>query len=176
MRGYFGIGAEGISKAMNLGSLWRTAHAFEASFLFTVAAACPTDRVARADTSQAWREVPLYPFADIDAFALPRGCQLVGVEIADEAVDLPSFRHPRCAAYVLGPERSSLSPAMRQRCVHLVRIPTRFAINLAIAGSLVMYDRMISLGRFPRRAEWPGGPAVPVPPAVFGKPRFRHQR
>ena len=31
-RGYFGIGAEGISKPMNLGALMRTAHAFGASF------------------------------------------------------------------------------------------------------------------------------------------------
>ena len=36
MKGYFGIGVEGISKAMNLGSLLRTAHAFGASFAFAV--------------------------------------------------------------------------------------------------------------------------------------------
>src|SRR3546814_8737917 len=34
MRGYFAIGAEGISKPMNLGSLMRSAHAFGASFFF----------------------------------------------------------------------------------------------------------------------------------------------
>jgi len=38
MRGYFGIGVEGISKSMNAGALFRTAHAFRASFMFTVAA------------------------------------------------------------------------------------------------------------------------------------------
>ena len=38
MRGYFAIGVEGISKAMNVGSLFRTAHAFGAGFVFTVAA------------------------------------------------------------------------------------------------------------------------------------------
>ena len=36
MRGYFGIGAEGISKPMNLGNLIRSAHAFGASFVFLV--------------------------------------------------------------------------------------------------------------------------------------------
>ena len=35
MRGYFGIGVEGIGKAMNVGSLLPTAHAFGASFMFT---------------------------------------------------------------------------------------------------------------------------------------------
>ena len=38
MKGYFGIGVEGISKAMNVGTLFRTAHAFGASFVFTVRA------------------------------------------------------------------------------------------------------------------------------------------
>ena len=36
MRGYFGIGVEGISKPMNMGSLIRSGHAFGASFAFTV--------------------------------------------------------------------------------------------------------------------------------------------
>ncbi len=40
MHGYFGIGAEGVGKPMNLGSLLRTAHAFGARFVFTVGAAC----------------------------------------------------------------------------------------------------------------------------------------
>ena len=35
LRGYFGIGAEAISKPMNFGALQRTAHAFGASFTFT---------------------------------------------------------------------------------------------------------------------------------------------
>ena len=34
MRGYFAIGAERISKPMNLGALMRTGHAFGASFVF----------------------------------------------------------------------------------------------------------------------------------------------
>ena len=37
-RGYFGIGVEGISKPMNLGAVLRTAHAFHASFCFTIGA------------------------------------------------------------------------------------------------------------------------------------------
>ncbi len=47
-RGFFGIGVERISKPMNLGSLLRTAHAFGASFVYTVDAACPTDAVPRS--------------------------------------------------------------------------------------------------------------------------------
>ena len=38
MRGYFGIGVEGINKPFNVGNLFRSANAFDASFVFTVAA------------------------------------------------------------------------------------------------------------------------------------------
>ena len=36
-RGYFAIGAERISKAMNLGNLVRSANAFGASYVFLIA-------------------------------------------------------------------------------------------------------------------------------------------
>ena len=40
----------------------------------------------------------------IEEMLLPAGCALIGVEIDKTAVELPSFRHPRRAAYVLGME------------------------------------------------------------------------
>ena len=44
MRGYFGIGAEEISKPINLGALMRTANAFGASFFFTINARAESAR------------------------------------------------------------------------------------------------------------------------------------
>ncbi|MBL8660146.1 MAG: RNA methyltransferase [Rhodospirillales bacterium] len=175
MRGYFAIGVEGISKAMNVGSLMRSAHAFGASFLFTVAAAYARGQGRSSDTSDAEGHVPLYAFPAVEALVLPRGCTLVGVELSDAAIELPSFHHPRCAAYVFGPERGALSPAMTARCNHVVRIPTQFSLNVGIAGAIVMYDRLISLGRFARRPLRAGGPVEPLPPHVFGPPSFRRQ-
>lgn len=176
VRGYFGIGAEGINKPMNLGSLMRTAHAFGASFAFTIGATYDREEGGLADTSDAPAHLPLYEFADAAALALPVGCKLVGVELLDEAVDLPSFRHPRAAAYVLGPERGSLSPAVVALCDHVVKIPTRFCINVGLAGALVMYDRTISLGRFAGRPLVPGGPSAPLPKPVFGPPLIKRKR
>jgi tRNA G18 (ribose-2'-O)-methylase SpoU len=174
MRGYFGIGAEGISKPINVGNLMRSAHAFGASFLFLVD---PHDTIetAHADTSDAERQVPLYRFDSVAALLLPRGCTLVGVELLDEAADLPSFRHPLNAAYVFGPERGVLSPTMVERCDHVVRIPTRFCINLAVAGAIVMYDRLLCLGRFAPRPVRSGGPTEAAPRHVHGKPLSRRR-
>lgn len=173
MRGYFGIGVEGVSKAMNVGSLMRTAHAFGASFVFTIGAVYAREEGNLADTSDTPGSVPFYEFADLQEFRLPTGCVLVGIELLAEAVELPSFRHPRACAYVLGPERGRLSPELAARCDHVVKIPTRFSINLALAGALVMYDRLITLGGYPARPEMPGGPVPELAEHVFGRPKFR---
>lgn len=175
MRGYFAVGAEGITKAMNVGSLFRSAHAFGASFVFTVAAQYPRDEGGLADTSDAEGHIPFYAFPDLAALVLPRGCAVVGVELLDDAIDLPSFHHPRQAAYVFGPERGSLSTPLLARCDHLIRIPSRFALNVGIVGAIVMYDRLVSMGRFARRPQWPGGRPEPLPATVFGDPLLRRR-
>jgi len=87
MRGYFGIGVEGISKSMNVGSLFRTAHAFGASFVFTIAAQYERAEGERVDTSRAAQSVPLYEFDSVAALRLPSDCTLVGVEITVKQVD-----------------------------------------------------------------------------------------
>jgi tRNA G18 (ribose-2'-O)-methylase SpoU len=176
MRGYFAIGAEGISKPMNLGALMRSAHAFGASFFFTVDAAFNANAVKQADTSDAARHLPLYTYASVAELALPRGCALVGVELTEDAVELPSFYHPQAAAYVLGRERGSLSPALQARCDYLVKIPTKFCVNVGTAGAIVMYDRMISQGRFPRRALNPRSAPQPLPQHVQGAQKVRRKK
>ncbi len=174
-RGYFAVGVERISKPMNAGNLFRTAHAFGASFLFTIAADYPRRR-APSDTSRAPLHLPLHEFADVEALRLPEGCRLIGIELLDEAVELPSFRHPPRAAYVLGPEKGALSPALVARCQEIVKIPSAFCINVATAGAIVMYDRLITLGRFARRPLSSLGEAEPPPAHVQGAQIFRTAR
>jgi len=170
MRGYFGIGVERVSNPMNVGSLFRTAHAFGASFVFSVAGAYNRHEGGYADTSSAVRNLPLHEFENAGALALPRDCALVAVELDEDAVELPSFRHPRCAAYVFGAERGGLSVELLELAEHVVRIPTCFSVNLAVAGAIVMYDRLLSSGRFAGRPVVPGGPVEPVEPHEFGDP------
>ncbi len=173
-RGYFGIGVEGVSKSANVGALLRTAHAFGAAFCFTVAAAYDARAGRVADTSDTAAHVPLWRFPTLDSLSLPQGCVLVGVEFLADAAELPSFRHPPNAAYVLGPERAGLSPEMLASCRHVVRIPTRFALNLAVAGALVLYDRLLQHGRFAERPVMSGAPDAPPAEADgHGAPVFR---
>ena len=157
MRGYFGVGVEEISKGFNLGNLVRTAHAFGASFFFTINSSVNYADIKASDTSHADIHMPFYTYASVADLTLPKDCSLVGVELLDEAADLPSFRHPLRAAYVLGPEKGSLSPELVKRCDHIVKIPMKFCVNVGVAGALVIYDRMISLGQFAERPVRVGG-------------------
>lgn len=160
-RGYFGIGAEGISKPMNFGNLARTAYGFGASFVFTIT---PGRRVEApdSDTPNSQQHMPWYNYDNIDSIHLPDGCRLVGVELTDDAIELPSFRHPTSAAYVLGPENGSLSPELAERCDFIIKIPTLFCLNVATAGAIVMYDRVQSMGRFNERPVRAGGPPAGI--------------
>ncbi len=175
-KGYFGIGVENISKVHNVGALMRTAHAFEASFVFTVGANYAHSKGNQTDTSKSGRNVPLFEFDSAKDFMLPRECSLVGIELVEEAIELPSFHHPKQAAYILGPERGSLSPEILACCDHVVKIPTKFCVNVGLAGALVMYDRTLQLGKFAPRAPKPGGPVETMPISKFGDPVLRRKK
>ena len=157
MRGYFAVGVERSSKQLNLGNLMRSSHAFGASFFFTIGATFKAVE-GISDTSKSLAHMPFYNWQSIDDAQFPVGCRLIGVELTDDAVDLPSFRHPLNAAYILGPERGNLSDAVLDRCQYVVKIPTKFCINVAMAGAVLMYDRVLSVGRFAPRPVHEGGP------------------
>lgn len=150
-RGYFGIGIENHKTPMNIGTLWRSANIFGAGFVFTV-----NRRYHKqcSDTLRTDRHIPLYNYADFaDFYAhLPYGCQLVGVELTASSVSLREFKHPERAVYLLGAEDHGLSKQAMAKCHQIIQIPTmkEFSLNVAVAGSLVMYDRMakpMAIGR-----------------------------
>ncbi len=171
MRGYFGIGVEQISKGGNVGNLMRSAHSFGANFFFAIQPAFDLKDIHAADTSGSFDHMPYHQYDDPQDLALPEGCQLVGIELIRDSIELPSFKHPLRAAYVLGPEMGSLSPELQEKCDHIIHIPMKFCVNVSIAGALVMYDRLISMKRFPPRPVKAGGPTEDVANHTFGHRR-----
>ena len=140
-RGYFGVGIVSGKTPDNVGGLWRSAHCFGASLIFTVAFRPPRQPT---DTTKAAKHVPLIAYPDIEAFldAYPEDCDLIAVECGVGGKPLPAFKHPERALYVLGPEDGSLNKALLDRCNRVVEIPSRYCLNVATAGSLVLYDRI----------------------------------
>lgn len=158
MSGFFGVGVEQSSKERNAGNLIRTTHAFGGSFFFFIKPVVDLKELRHSDTSKAVENLPLYNFNSPQELILPAKCTLVGVELTDESIELPSFRHPKAAAYVLGPEKGNLSDEMQERCDFIVKIPMKFCVNVAMAGAIVLYDRLLSRSRFPERPVMTGGP------------------
>jgi tRNA G18 (ribose-2'-O)-methylase SpoU len=147
MRGFFGIGIEAGKTPDNIGGLFRSAHAFGAAFIFTIGHRYP-DRYQATDTTKADRHIPLLTFADFADFYAhaPRDVEVIGVEQTMGSVDLGGFTHPDRAVYVLGAEDHGLSDAAIAGCDRLVEIPTAYCLNVATAGSIVLYDRVAKAG------------------------------
>ena len=168
MRGYFAVGVLEISKSRNMGALMRTAHAFGAAYTFTIGSEVTRQKFRQADTSNADLHLPYFDFPSLNDMARPRGMQLVGVELTDDAVELPSFNHPSRAAYIMGPEKGSLTPDILEHCDHIIKIPTKFCVNVALAGGIVLYDRHLQHGQYQAKPVRPGGPTEAKSSHVHG--------
>lgn len=141
-RGYYGIGIYQSKFEENVGTLWRSAQAFGADFIFTVG-----DRKYRkqvSDTSDATKHVPLFHFESLSELerCQPQHGEIVCVEITDDALELQEFYHPERAIYLLGAEDIGL-PAEFMKGKKVVKINSgeKPCLNVAVAGSLVLYDR-----------------------------------
>lgn len=141
MRGYFGVGVENCKYEMNLGTLWRSAHIFGASFIFVIG---QRYRRQSSDTTKAWRSIPLYQYLTFEDFysSMPNDTILTGVEIMDRATPITKFTHNPRAVYLLGAEDGGLSKRAAEKCHRLVQIPGNICLNVAVAGSIIMYDRI----------------------------------
>ena len=139
-RGYFGIVLHRPKTHFNVGSLLRTADILGCSLFVTVGARYTEQP---ADTLKSTRRVPLMHFDDWETFKRfrPFDCQLVGVELALDAVDLRRFHHPDRALYVLGAEDDGLPPKVLADCNKIVRLAGACSMNVAVAGSIVLYHR-----------------------------------
>ncbi|MFP4164827.1 MAG: RNA methyltransferase [Chitinispirillaceae bacterium] len=140
--GYYGIGIECCKTWSNYGVLWRTAHILGASFVFLIG---KKFKKTFTDPQSSWRSMPVYSYDSFDEFYknLPYSCVLVGVEMCDEAQKLEQFNHPERACYLLGAEDHGLSRKARDHCHRKIRLRGERSMNVAVAGSIVMYDRVV---------------------------------
>jgi len=139
-RGYFGIGIYHTKTDTNVGTLWRSAHNFGADFIFTIGRRY---KKQVSDTTKATKHIPLYEYSSFEDFKknLPNGCQMVFIEQTEGSRDLKDSTHPLSAVYILGAEDYGV-PDDLMKGHQKVHIETPMCINVAVAGSIVMYDRV----------------------------------
>ena len=62
--------------------------------------------------------------------------------MGDQSVSLGVFKHPDIAVYLMGNEQCGLHPNITNQCHSLIKLPGSYSLNVAVAGSIVMYDRI----------------------------------
>ena len=142
---YFGIGIYRPKSIENLGTLWRTALIYNASFIFVIE---EKYKKSSSDVLKAWSKIPLFQFETMEAFlsTVPYSCKLVGIEIDNNAIEIKNFEHPTRAIYLLGAEDVGLPNKLKDKCHELVVLPGESSLNVAVAGSIVLFDRVNKLG------------------------------
>ena len=144
--GYFGIGIYYPKRDFNIGTLWRTAVNFNASFIFTIG---KKYKKQTSDVFNAYSKIPMYHYDDAEAFFsnVPRDCQIIGLEQNDISKSLIDFKHPKRAIYLIGAEDVGLQEGIVNKCQHVIEIPSDGSLNVAVSGAVVLYDRLSKVDR-----------------------------
>ena len=134
----------------NVGSILRSAQVLGIGAVFTVGSRF-TYRRQPTDTMNSREHLEfaeLQDFEELETWAWP--LPLVGIEMGGD-IDLAGFAHPERAVYILGNESRGLPSEVLERCAFTVQIPTEYSLNVAVAGSFVIYDRVTKLAKEARR-------------------------
>ena len=153
------VAAWNITKEHNVGSLVRTAHAAAADELILVGER--EWNVEAAKTSELYTTVT--QLAGVEAFRnhlKSRRWNLVAVELDDRAVNVFEAEYPERPCFLLGAELAGVPVELLEEAELVVQIPQWGlvpSLNLAIAGSIVIYDYLGKLHRDGRLNRPDGG-------------------
>lgn len=153
------IASWNTTKEHNVGSLIRTAHAAAAEEVILVG--------EREWNVEAARTAELYTtvtrVADLEAFRdhlNDRRWSLVAVELDDRAVNLFEAQYPARPCFLLGAEIGGVPEPLLAEAALVVQIPQWGlvpSLNLAVAGSIILYDYLAKLSRSGRLGRPDGG-------------------
>lgn len=125
----------------NYGTLFRTAQILGADFIFLIGSRF---KIQPSDTMKSWRHLPLFEYENFEDFNKhrPYDCKLIGIELDNNAIPLKEFKHPKQACYLLGAEDNGLTKEAMQHCQDIVYLHGERSLNVSVAGSIVLYDRI----------------------------------
>ena len=140
-RGYYGIGVFNGKTEQNIGTLWRSANIFGADFIFTIGKRYTRQK---SDTMQTPRHIPLFNYDSWDDFKkhIPYDCPVVAIELDHKSIPIKRYVHPERCVYLLGAEDSGIPKEIIEKCRDIIQLPGDVCMNVAVAGSIVMYDRV----------------------------------
>ena len=137
-RGCFGIGLENPKFNENISGVLRSLNCFDGNFLNISGRKFKETPI---DTAKAWKTLPVFDKLSSPLDVIGYGMKIVTVEFCDNSICLSNFIHPENAFYVFGREDSSVSNEIMEKSDFIVKIPTKFCLNLASSATVVMADR-----------------------------------
>jgi tRNA G18 (ribose-2'-O)-methylase SpoU len=171
------IAAWNISKEHNVGSLVRTAHAAAAAEVILVGERDWNVEAAR--TAELYTTVTRLNGIDVFRSHLKsRGWHLVAVELHSRAVNLFDAEYPSRPCFLLGAELGGVPDELLDVSELVVQIPQWGlvpSLNLAVAGSIVLYDFLAKLHREARLDRPDGGLIDEVAAQPEGKDDADHK-
>lgn len=150
-----------IAKESNFGFLIRTANAFGANVIVV-----GNPKFSRGGASGGTRYTKCTKFYTLDEaldFVRQRNCEVIGIEIGDEAVSMWDADYRGSVAFMVGNEGTGLTERQIAACDRLVYVPQygeAVSCNVNVAGGVV-------LSHF---AHWAGFVAKPIVGRKFRKP------
>lgn len=142
--GYFGLAILQPKTSSNIGTLLRSSYQLGASILYTIGGRY---KHHSADTLNVPARIPLIELNDWNAFVESAPKSAVWVVIEMGGTPLSQFQHPRNAIYILGSEDHGVPKCVLRGCQEVVSLEAEGygSYNVAVAGSIVMYDRMVKM-------------------------------
>lgn len=141
IRGYFGIGIFHGKNKQNIGTLWRSANILGADFIFTIGKRYEKQCT---DTMNTPRHIPLFNYLTYEDFMehIPYNCPIVAIELDENSVPIKDYKHPERCVYLLGAEDHGIPKDILGKCRDIVQLPGDRCMNVSVAGSIVMFDRV----------------------------------
>ena len=147
MRGFVGIGAYMPKAKVNMGTLIRSADCFDVSFAYSIGSRMNI----RTASMKKERHFPLFHYSDFEIFrkSIPTNAVLVCVELSDNARNIHTFTPPERVVYLLGPEDGNIPSSIlnHEQVKETLYIPTKHCLNIAVAGSIVLYHHFYRRGK-----------------------------
>lgn len=142
------VAVENLAHDLNIGSIVRTANAFNLAGVHIVG----RRRWNRRGAMVTDRYLHVYHHPDVAAFATDvaaRGLAIVGVDLVPGSVPVEVTPLPRDCVLVLGQESSGLSPDLLAACtrvVHVTQFGSTRSMNVAAAAAVVMHRWVTAWG------------------------------
>lgn len=139
--GFISIGLVNPKSATNVAVILRAAGCYGVSSVFYTGERYSFAKGFQQDTKGMRHKIPTVAVEELLAMT-PNGATPVVIELAENAVPLPAFKHPDNAYYIFGPEDGSVPADIIEKCDNIVYIPTFTSMNLAATANVVLYDRL----------------------------------